>query len=132
MNDLLASLCVFAFLALPPVLLVIRFTTHKPAWWLIVMLALVLGWILVAATYVFHHQGINDLIAQGKYDDLPDGWDSDGASGLMALFGGWFFSIVYLAPWLVVYGLAAGFRRLLKSRRSGTPPHAANAERHLP
>ena len=120
MNDILVSLCFFSFFALTPILLVIKFVTNRPAWWLIIITIVVFGWGLVVGTYVTYHLGINDLIAQGKDEELPEGWDSDGASGLFAIFGGWFFSIVYMAPWLVIYVIAAGIRRLVQ------PNHAPN------
>ena len=118
MNDALASICFFSFVGLTPILLAIKFITNKPPWWLILITLIVLGWGLVIGTYVFYHLGIGDLIAQGKDEELPEGWDSDGASGLFAIFGGWLFSIVYLAPWLVMYALATGIRRLLQSRHA--------------
>jgi hypothetical protein len=55
-------------------------------------------------------------MAQGK--QLPEGWDSDGASGVFVLFGGWLFSLVYFAPWLAIYALATGIRRLVKRVRA--------------
>ena len=118
MNEALASICFFSFFALTPSLLALKFTTNKPPWWLILITIIVLGWVLVVGTYVFYHLGIGDLIAQGKDEELPEGWDSDGASGLFAIFGGWFFSLAYLAPWLVIYVVAAGIRQLLKFRHA--------------
>jgi len=116
MNDAIASLCLFSILALAPVLLIVKFITNRPPWWLILIIIIVVGWGLAISTYIFYHLGINDLIAQGK--ELPEGWDSDGASGLFVMFGGLFFSLVYLAPWLAIYALAAIIRRLLKLRNA--------------
>lgn len=128
MNDTLASLCFSSFFALAPILLAVKFFTNKPAWWLVIVTIVVFGWGLVIGTYVFYHLGINDLIAQGK--ELPEGWDSDGASGLFAIFGGWLFSLVYLAPWLVIYALAVGIRRLLQS--SHAPNKSVKSDSDLP
>lgn len=116
MNDAIASLCLFSFLALAPVLLIVKFTTNRPPWWLILRMIFVVGWGLAIGTYIFNQLGINDLIAQDK--ELPEGWDSDGASGLFVMFGGWLFSLAYFAPWLAIYALAAIIRRLSKLRHA--------------
>jgi hypothetical protein len=116
MNAAMASLCFLTFLALAPVILIIKFTTSKPAWWLILIIILGLGWGLVVGTYFFNQLGINDLITQGKHDELPEGWDSDGASGLFAIFGGWLLSLAYFTPWVAIYILATIIRQLVKMR----------------
>lgn len=116
MYDVLGSICIFSFLVLTPTLLVVKFTTNKPAWWLILIMIIVLGWGLVVGTYLFYHLDIMDLISQGREDELPDDWANDGASGVFALFGGWFFSLVYFLPWLSIYILATIIRRLSRSR----------------
>lgn len=84
MNDAMASLCIILFLAFPPALLVLKFTTNRLVWWIILVVILLLGWGLLFGTYTFSQLNIEDLIAQKK--ELPDGWDSDGASGLFALY----------------------------------------------
>jgi hypothetical protein len=124
MNDALASLCFFSFFAMAPALLIVKLTTSRPAWRLILIMIIVLGWGLVVGTYIFSQLGISDLIAQGKEEELPEGWDSDGASGLTAIFGGWLLSLAYFAPWLVIYFLAAMTRRFFKSG------HAPNKAMH--
>lgn len=116
MNNAIAYLCLYSILAIAPVLLIVKFTTNRPPWWLILIIVLVVGWGLAISTYVSYHLGLNDLMAQGK--QLPEGWDSDGASGVFVLFGGWLFSLVYFAPWLAIYALATGIRRLVKRVRA--------------
>ena len=112
MNDAIASICFFSFLGLAPALLLIKFATNRPAWWLILAMIVVLGWGLVVGTYVFYHLGINDLIALDKA--LPEGWDSDGASGIFAVFFGWLLSLAYFTPWFAIYLLATIATRLFK------------------
>ena len=104
------------FLAFTPTLLVIKFITRKPAWWLILLLTVLLGWGLVIGVYIVEQNHISELIDQGRNDELPQGWDSDGASGLFAVFGGWIVALVYLLSWLVFYSLATIVRRLFKPR----------------
>ena len=119
MYDVLGSICIFSFLVLTPALLVVKFTTNKPPWWLILIVIIVLGWGLVVGAYLFYHLDIMDLISQGREDQLPEDWSNDGASGVFAVFGGWFFSLVYFVPWLAIYILATIIRRL--SRSSSAP-----------
>ena len=116
MNDAIAPICFFSFLGLAPALLLIKFATNRPAWWLILAMIVVLGWGLVVGTYVFYHLGINDLIALDEA--LPEGWDSDGASGIFAVFFGWLLSIAYFTPWLAIYILATTVKWLFKSARA--------------
>ena len=112
MNELLHLLCLGLFLVLPPTLLVIKFKKNKPAWWIVLTTILILGWLFVLGSFVFYQEYVGDLIAQGK--ELPDGWDSDGASGVAALFFGWLTSLIYTLPWLVMYGFIAVIRRWLQ------------------
>ena len=91
-----------------------KFITRKPAWWVIVLLIVLIDWILIIGGYITEQDRISNLIAQGRDDELPEGWDSDGASGLFAFFGGWLFALAYLLPWLVVYTLATFIKNLFK------------------
>ena len=82
------------------------------------MLAMILGlgWLLIFGTYAFDRLHINALISQNR--PLPDGWDSDGASGVVAVFFGWLLSIINFLPWLVAYMLAALIRRFFQERKT--------------
>ena len=106
MYDTLASVCFFMFLLFSPGLLLLRFLISRPAWWLIVVAIVMVGWGLVIGTYLFNQLHISDLIDQGRDHELPPGWDSDGAAGLFAFFGGWLISLVYFLFWLSLYGIA--------------------------
>jgi len=94
---------------LAPVLLGIRFHANKPSWWIILLMITGLGWLFISGSFVFYVQHIEDLVTQN--DELPAGWDNDGASGMLALFFGWLLSLVYSLPWLVVYALASLIRK---------------------
>jgi len=120
-NDIFASIVMYSFLAFPPALLILKFTTKKPAWWIIVLLIVLfalVGWGVVFTAYVEEQLRITELIDHGRYEELPNGWDSDGASGVFALYGGWLFPLAYFVLWLAVYTLAAMARRLFKSKQS--------------
>ena len=113
MDDIITSIAIYSLLALPPALLIFRFVTKKPGWWLIALLIVLFvltGWGLVFTAYVAEQEHISELIEQERYEELPEGWDSDGASGLFALFGGWLVPLVYFVLWLVIYTLAAMVR----------------------
>ncbi len=119
MSDVIAAAGIFAFLAFPPVLLGIKFTKRKPAWWLIVLLTLIfilIVWSAVFLAYAGEQERISELLDQGRYDELPEGWDSDGASGIFAVFGGWIIPFGYFLFWLFPYALAAITRRLFRGK----------------
>ena len=81
-----------------------------------------LGWGLVFTAYVGEQEHIGELIEQERYEELPEGWDSDGASGLFALFGGWLVPLVYFVLWLVIYTLAAMVRCLFTLKQAPNNP----------
>ena len=111
MNGFLCDLSICLFLLLPPSLLAYKFLKNRPAWWLIIVLVIVLGWLFWFSTYIFYQLNIADLIDAGK--ELPDGWDSDGAAGLFAVFGGWLVALAYFVPWLAIYWLAVMIRAVI-------------------
>lgn len=116
MNSSLTSVVLYLFVVFTPALLVIKFITRKPAWWLVLLLIILVGWGLAILGYMLEQIHISELIKQGRNDELPVGWDSDGASGLFAFFGGWLFSVAYLIPWLAAYALAASVRKLVRPK----------------
>ena len=125
MNDIIASISLYSFLAFPPALLILKFITKRPRWWLVVFLLVLfvlLGWGLVFNAYVEEQEHINELIDQKRYEELPEGWDSDGASGLFALFGGWLVPLAYFVLWLAVYTVATIIKGLFASKQ---PPNKA-------
>ena len=122
MSDITDSMVFFLFLTFPPALLFFRFIARKPAWWIVLLLALlfvVAGWVSIVGTFVADQVHIGELIDQGRDDELPEGWDSDGARGVFAVFFGFLFPLVYLLFWFALYGLAAliGMPFRLKNRQ---------------
>jgi predicted PurR-regulated permease PerM len=115
---------IFLFLAFPPTLLILRFVAKRPAWWLVVLLAFLFvlaGWVSIVGTFVADQVHISELIDQGRDEELPEGWDSDGGRGVFAVFFGFLFPLVYLLFWFALYGLAALIRMpfRLKKRNVG-------------
>ena len=107
MNDIIASVAVYSLLTLPPALLILKFTTKKPGWWLIVLLVAIfvlVGWGLVFSAFVEEQARISEIIDQERYEELPEGWGSDGASGVFALFGGWLVPLAYFVLLLSFIG----------------------------
>jgi len=64
---------------------------------------------LAFGSFMFYQAHIDDLIAQNQ--ELPKGWDSDGASGLAVMFFGWLISLIYSLPWLIIFMLSVGVRK---------------------
>ena len=115
---MLTWIIIFPLLAFPPILLAVKFFKKKPSGWLfvfLVVLYLALGWALVVFAFVAEQLRISELIQQGRDDELPPGWDVDGASGLFAVFGGWLFPLANLLVWIAVYALAVSIRPLFAS-----------------
>ena len=67
------------------------------------------GWLSAFGSFMFYQAHIDDLIAQNQ--ELPKGWDSDGASGLAVMFFGWLISLIYSLPWLIIFMLSVGVRK---------------------
>tara|TARA_Y100000588_G_scaffold280870_1_gene297881 strand:- start:640 stop:993 length:354 start_codon:yes stop_codon:yes gene_type:complete len=109
MNEILHLLCLGLFLTLPPILLLLRFKNQKPSWWLVFVMISAFGWLSAFGSFMFYQAHIDDLIAQNQ--ELPKGWDSDGASGLAVMFFGWLISLIYSLPWLIIFMLSVGVRK---------------------
>ena len=74
MDDIITSIAIYSLLALPPALLIFRFVTKKPGWWLIALLIVLFvltGWGLVFTAYVAEQEHIRELIDQERYEELP-------------------------------------------------------------
>ena len=83
------------------------------------VLVAVLGWLTWFGSFAFYQQHIAELIERGA--ELPEGWDSDGAAGVFALYLGWMISLLYFLPWLLLYLLVGLARRgLRKMSRPGS------------
>jgi hypothetical protein len=86
-------------------------------------MALTLGW---ASTIGASYCTTNELSVQmNEYeshnepipDDLMEDWASD-AHTVFALFFGWAFAGIVLFPWLIIYAIAQGVRKLLRRTRT--------------
>ncbi len=118
MNHLLLyHLFQYAFFLLAPVLLLIKWNKPQVPWWLIIAIALFAGWALLLGKVVFYYDALYDEITWYQTQGLQapvqllDTWAADGAKKAFALIFGWFFALIYLLPWLIVYGLLARYRK---------------------
>ena len=92
-------------------------------WWLIGILSASLGWLWSNLAVFFYYQYLDALLAQaGGIEHAPqeliDRWQNDGAKRVFALFFGWLYGLIYLASWLVLYGMLHAARKAISSRRS--------------
>jgi hypothetical protein len=120
-NGIFGITCLVLFLATAPALLVVRLA--RPArmpWWLIGILAASLGWVLSNLAVYFYYEQLGALLAQaggGAPQELIDEWQNDGAKRVFAFMFGWLYGLIYLAPWLVAYGVLQAVRRVASKRR---------------
>jgi hypothetical protein len=110
------------FLAVSPLLVAVRFMKPKRMpWWLLVILAAVLGWLFSNSAVYFYYENLSDRLAaaggvNGAPQDLIDRWQSDGAKRVFAYLFGWLYGLVYLVPWLVIYFLGVTARKATAKR----------------
>ena len=71
---------------------------------------------IVSFGYFSGQDEISRLIEQGRDEELPEGWDSDGASGLFALGLGWLPPLAYFIVCLGIYAIAASMRKLFAAK----------------
>ena len=104
------------FAALPPTLLGFRvFRPSRMPWWALTAILIILGEILI--------------VAVAMLNETPDG----GAAKVFALFCGWLYALLWVLPWLLVYGLIQGVRRWRWNRTAGLPrPGLRVAVDHMP
>ena len=121
MNGILSITCLVLFLATAPALLIVRFA--RPArmpWWLIGILAALLGWVLSNLAVYFYYEHLHALSDQaggGAPQELIDEWQNDGAKRVFAFMFGWLYGLICLAPWLVAYGVLQAVRKVASNRR---------------
>ena len=116
---LLSTLCLVVFLTLPVALLAVRFLRPRwMPWWLVFPAVMVVGWIVVNAGVYFRYEHLGDVLrtTPNPSQELIDAATSDGAPRIFALLFGWAYGLVYLIPWLGVYGLSHLIRRLFAER----------------
>ncbi|MCX6967114.1 MAG: hypothetical protein NTZ46_04930 [Verrucomicrobia bacterium] len=111
MNRIIYLTALWAFFALPPIVLCIRaFRPKLMPWWFAAVLVAVLGWFLVNAAVHFYYAHLDDLLrpyAECNHApaDLLALRCADGAKMIFALLFGWAYGLVYSVPWILVYGL---------------------------
>ena len=118
---MLTWMAIGLYMAFPPLLLAAKFLKKKPSWWALVGVALgyaLVGWALILYGYIDQQTEIGELIREGKDEELPPGWDSDGAAGVFALFLGWLVPMANLLFWAAVYGLATALRLALAAKET--------------
>ena len=124
MNETYYLACIALFVAGAPLLLALRFAKpRRMPWWLLVVLAAALGWVLSNLALHFYYEHLDDLIAEsgglgGASKELIDEWQSDGAKRVFAYLFGWAYGLLYLIPWLGVYLLVNVLRRTWLLRRT--------------
>ena len=100
MNAALSAVCLGLFAVLPWIVLGVRFARPRlMPWWAVFSTSVGLGWGL--------------LLLGALLKESPEG----GAGHVGALFFGWAIALMWLLPWLMVYGIAHVMRRRLASRR---------------
>jgi hypothetical protein len=123
-NELYHSLSTASFLALPPVLLLVRFLApRRMPWLLLVLLVRSFGWVFSNLAVYFYYETLNDQLnaaggVNGAPQELIDRWQSDGAKRVFAYFAGWLYALIYLLPLLAVYWLAVAVRKRLAAQPS--------------
>jgi len=104
-NTVLEFICALGFGLLPIAVLILRaFRPRFMPWWAVFGVTVVFGWGLAVASAMVH--------------EGPD----TGAGHVGALFFGWALALLWLMPWLIVYAVAQGLRRLFR-RRTPMHPH---------
>jgi hypothetical protein len=117
MNYVFAVAAQVLFAACAPALVASKFLWPKRiSWWLVIVLAVLGGWLLVNAIVYFTQAHTLDLVmAAGGLDkappDLLERWSKDGGPKGFAIVLGWVSALIYLLPWLGLYVLANWIRR---------------------
>ena len=92
----------------------------KPAWWVILLAIVFVGWAAWFGFVIFHFQHFGDLInsQENPSEKLLNEWASDGGPMVFALFFGLAFSAVYSSAWLAIYILVKLTSKLVGMRRT--------------
>ena len=111
------------FMALPGVLLTLRFLWRKPQWWMIIMLIVVVGWAAWLLSVITHFEDLDQRVnaTDTPSPELLDQAFSDGAPLVFAALFGWLIALAYAAPWFVLFWMATWLRN--RVRRSDRAEH---------
>ena len=114
----LASLFLILFWSSVPVLLAWRFMQpRRIAWWAVISLSAVLGWLLLNAWAYFDVLHAHSLVVPAVGEPAPPElsylWQcaDEGDPQQFALILGWLAGIAYLIPCGLVYGIAHLYRQ---------------------
>ncbi len=100
-NAAVSAVCLALFAVLPLAVLAVRFARpRRMPWWAVFTTTLGLGWGLA--------------LASALVNDSP----VSGAGHVGALFLGWALALVWLVPWLLVYGAVQWVRHRVAARRA--------------
>ena len=117
---ILYLICVWSFLLLPPLALVLKYVKKIPLTWLLFFIILpVFSWICTNGAVYFYYEHLGDVISQHGDNcppELLDEWSADGAKHAVAFFFGWAYGIIYSVPWLILYLLAVEIRSLIRKK----------------
>jgi hypothetical protein len=123
MNAALTTLTATIFFTCAPILLLARFCRpQRMHWWLLVLLSVAFSWLFLYLWQYFSQLRAHELlppavgVAPPELSYLWQGAD-DGDPREFALVHGWLIGILYLVPWLAMYGIA---NMILKRRRVTT------------
>jgi len=109
-------LCVLAmFLALPVLVLAVRFARPRRIPWGRLLAIVVLGGWALWLAMIWSRNWYLDSVVLGTddpnmSDPLVHEWMADGARNLWACGCGWVSALMYFVPWLCVYGAACTVR----------------------
>lgn len=113
MNQLIFYLTTCLFLILPLVLLLVRFQFQEKAkWWVIFLVVFIIGWLLRWFSVYFYGEYMCELASMSKANiELERKCFGDGAREVFALYFGGIISLIYFAPFLLVYSLINLYRQ---------------------
>jgi hypothetical protein len=100
----------------PPLLLFLRHFNKKfslPNWATCIVYCL-LGWVTLQVTVEIRHDYLRELVnfvPKEEQGPILEKWAADGGPKMMALFGGWLYSLVYFSIW---WGVLTTFFALQK------------------
>ena len=112
MSAVLAKVCTLLFFAVAPAVLAVKFWwLRRMPWWSVLVLALGPSWLLLNLAVHFNQAHAAEVMWQlGVMEQLTppliDSWANDGGPLTFALVLGWLPSLLYLLPWLAIYGIA--------------------------
>lgn len=88
---------------IPPLFLFLRHFKRLPLPnWATCIIYCLLGWATLLMAVEIHYDHLWELVnfvPKEEQDAILEKWAADGGPKLMALFGGWLFSLVYFSIW---------------------------------